>query len=178
MTLENRRRVVTATWVAGVIAAVGLALAAAGVGIEAFWFAIGVGVPISLWLEGRTGPIASRSADAADGSDSSPMTEASAEDVTTVKDTGTREDTLRPKRKSIPRKARTEGDPSGSEPFPPEADVGTFQCTSCGNEIEIAPTTHLPPCPACGNGEWIPLHDEGQDPYPTDSHRRSRRYRV
>jgi predicted nucleic acid-binding Zn-ribbon protein len=60
-----------------------------------------------------------------------------------------------------------------AEPVPAGSDVsaGTYRCTSCGNEIEVASTEHLPPCPSCGNGEWQTVGgggDSADDPYPNE----------
>jgi predicted RNA-binding Zn-ribbon protein involved in translation (DUF1610 family) len=57
-----------------------------------------------------------------------------------------------------------------ANPVPAGSDVsaGTYRCTSCGNQIEVASTKHLPPCPACGNGNWETVSggDSVSDPYP------------
>ena len=57
-----------------------------------------------------------------------------------------------------------------AEPVPSGSDVsaGTYRCTSCGNQIEVASTQSLPPCPSCANGEWHTVSggDSAQDPYP------------
>ena len=57
-----------------------------------------------------------------------------------------------------------------ANPVPAGSDVssGTYECTSCGNQIEIASTKHLPPCPSCGNGMWETVSggDSVDDPYP------------
>jgi predicted nucleic acid-binding Zn-ribbon protein len=57
-----------------------------------------------------------------------------------------------------------------AEPVPAGSDVssGTYQCTQCGNQIEMSSTQHLPPCPECGNGQWSTVSggDSAQDPYP------------
>lgn len=57
-----------------------------------------------------------------------------------------------------------------AEPVPAGSDVsaGTYECTSCGNRIDVGSTKHLPPCPSCGNGEWqtITGGDAADDPYP------------
>ena len=31
---------------------------------------------------------------------------------------------------------------------------GTYTCTRCGFKLHFASTEQLPPCIACGNGEW------------------------
>jgi predicted nucleic acid-binding Zn-ribbon protein len=43
-----------------------------------------------------------------------------------------------------------------AEPVPAGSDVssGTYECTNCGYDLEVGSTTHLPPCPECGNGSW------------------------
>jgi predicted nucleic acid-binding Zn-ribbon protein len=57
-----------------------------------------------------------------------------------------------------------------AEPVPSGSDVsaGTYQCTNCGNEIDVDSTSHLPPGPNCGNGQWntVTGGDSVQDPYP------------
>src|SRR5215203_490840 len=57
-----------------------------------------------------------------------------------------------------------------ANPVPAGSDVsaGTYRCTSCGNEIEVGSTKHLPPCPSCGNGEYETVSggDSTSDPYP------------
>ncbi len=57
-----------------------------------------------------------------------------------------------------------------ANPVPAGSDVsaGTYRCTSCGNEIDVGSTTHLPPCPSCGKGEWetVTGGDSASDPYP------------
>jgi predicted nucleic acid-binding Zn-ribbon protein len=59
-----------------------------------------------------------------------------------------------------------------AEPVPAGSDVsaGTYQCTSCGNQLEVSSTQHLPPCPNCGNGQWSTVSggDSAQDPYPNN----------
>jgi hypothetical protein len=57
-----------------------------------------------------------------------------------------------------------------AEPVPAGSDVsaGTYQCTTCGYQIDVGSTEHLPPCPECGNGRWS-THSGGDsvnDPYP------------
>lgn len=60
-----------------------------------------------------------------------------------------------------------------AEPVPAGSDVssGTYECTNCGNQIDVGSTKHLPPCPSCGNGQWrtVTGGDAADDPYP-DSH--------
>ena len=57
-----------------------------------------------------------------------------------------------------------------AEPVPAGSDVsaGTYECTDCGNRIDVGSTKHLPPCPSCGNGEWhtVTGSDAADDPYP------------
>jgi predicted RNA-binding Zn-ribbon protein involved in translation (DUF1610 family) len=57
-----------------------------------------------------------------------------------------------------------------AEPIPAgsDASAGTYSCTSCGYELEVSSTDHLPPCPSCNNGEWQTLRggDSARDPYP------------
>ena len=57
-----------------------------------------------------------------------------------------------------------------ANPVPAGSDVssGTYQCTNCGNTIDVGSTKHLPPCPECGNGEWETVSggDAAGDPYP------------
>jgi predicted RNA-binding Zn-ribbon protein involved in translation (DUF1610 family) len=57
-----------------------------------------------------------------------------------------------------------------AEPVPAGSDVsaGTYTCTNCGNELQVGSTTHLPPCPSCGNGEYQTISggDAAGDPYP------------
>jgi predicted nucleic acid-binding Zn-ribbon protein len=57
-----------------------------------------------------------------------------------------------------------------AEPIPAGSDVsaGTYMCTSCGNELQVASTKSLPPCPNCGKGEWQTVSggDSVEDPYP------------
>ena len=59
-----------------------------------------------------------------------------------------------------------------AEPVPAGSDVssGTYQCTQCGNQIDVSSTKSLPPCPSCGNGQWNTMSggDSGQDPYPNN----------
>ena len=55
-----------------------------------------------------------------------------------------------------------------SEPVPAGSDVsaGTYQCTNCGNQIDLGSSESLPPCPNCNNGEWRTLSggDAADDP--------------
>lgn len=57
-----------------------------------------------------------------------------------------------------------------ADPVPAGSDVssGTYKCTSCGYELGVTSTKHLPPCPSCGNGHWETLSggDSKNDPYP------------
>jgi rubrerythrin len=63
----------------------------------------------------------------------------------------------------------TEGVPM-AEPVPAGSDVsaGTYRCTNCGTTIDVGSTKHLPPCPACGNGQYASVSggDSKDDPYP------------
>ena len=58
-----------------------------------------------------------------------------------------------------------------AEPVPAGSDVssGTYVCTNCGNELQVASIKHLPPCPSCGNGEDTTKSggDSKDDPYPS-----------
>ena len=40
---------------------------------------------------------------------------------------------------------------------PADSDVisGTYTCTRCGFKLHLASTEQLPPCIACGHGEWL-----------------------
>jgi lipopolysaccharide biosynthesis regulator YciM len=53
--------------------------------------------------------------------------------------------------------------PSGSD-----ASAGTYRCTQCGYELDVASTQSLPPCPSCDNGQWdtVTGGDAAADPYP------------
>jgi hypothetical protein len=57
-----------------------------------------------------------------------------------------------------------------ANPVPAGSDVsaGAYRCTSCGNELEVGSTRHLPPCPSCGNGQYDTVSgaDSADDPYP------------
>ena len=57
-----------------------------------------------------------------------------------------------------------------ADPVPAGNDVsaGTYTCTECGYELQVSSTTHLPPCPECGNGEYntVTGGDSVRDPYP------------
>ena len=57
-----------------------------------------------------------------------------------------------------------------ANPVPAGSDVssGSYKCTSCGYELEVGSTKHLPPCPSCGNGEYDTQSggDSVNDPYP------------
>jgi predicted nucleic acid-binding Zn-ribbon protein len=57
-----------------------------------------------------------------------------------------------------------------ADPVPAGSDVsaGTYRCTSCGNDLQVASTQHLPPCPSCGNGQYETVSggDSADDPYP------------
>jgi predicted nucleic acid-binding Zn-ribbon protein len=57
-----------------------------------------------------------------------------------------------------------------AEPVPAGSDVsaGTYECTNCGNTIDLGSSESLPPCPECQNGSWKTLSggDSTEDPYP------------
>jgi predicted nucleic acid-binding Zn-ribbon protein len=57
-----------------------------------------------------------------------------------------------------------------ANPVPVGSDVpsGTYRCTNCGNEMDVASTKSLSPCPSCGNGMWELRSggDSVNDPYP------------
>ena len=57
-----------------------------------------------------------------------------------------------------------------ADPVPAGSDdsAGTYTCTSCGYELQVGSTKHLPPCPSCGNGEYDVQSggDSVNDPYP------------
>jgi Zn finger protein HypA/HybF involved in hydrogenase expression len=57
-----------------------------------------------------------------------------------------------------------------AEPVPAGSDVsaGTYKCANCDNEVQVGSTSHLPPCPSCGNGEYQTISggDAADDPYP------------
>jgi predicted nucleic acid-binding Zn-ribbon protein len=57
-----------------------------------------------------------------------------------------------------------------ANPVPAGSDVsaGTYRCTSCGYELEVGSTKHMPPCPNCENGryETVTGGDSASDPYP------------
>jgi len=57
-----------------------------------------------------------------------------------------------------------------ANPVPTGSDVsaGTYRCTSCGYELDVQSTKHLPPCPSCGNESWDTVSggDAADDPYP------------
>lgn len=59
-----------------------------------------------------------------------------------------------------------------ANPVPVGSDVsaGAYQCTKCGNTIDVGSTQHLPPCPTCGNGQWetVSRGDSVNDPCPDD----------
>ncbi|MDQ6750158.1 MAG: zinc ribbon-containing protein [Actinomycetota bacterium] len=44
--------------------------------------------------------------------------------------------------------------------------AGTYQCTQCGNQIDVGSTQSLPPCPECANGAWNTISggDAADDP--------------
>ncbi|AXV10095.1 hypothetical protein DVS28_b0325 (plasmid) [Euzebya pacifica] len=60
-----------------------------------------------------------------------------------------------------------------AEPVPSGSDVsaGTYVCTECDYELGVQSTTHLPPCPRCGNNEYRTGSggDSVHDPYPDRS---------
>lgn len=66
--------------------------------------------------------------------------------------------------------ATTPEEDTMANPVPAGSDVsaGTYQCTNCGNQIDVGSTQHLPPCPSCGNGQWETMSggDSVNDPYP------------
>ena len=49
-----------------------------------------------------------------------------------------------------------------------DVSAGTYTCTSCGSELQVAFTKHLPPRPHRANGEWNMVTGgyAGDDPYP------------
>ena len=57
-----------------------------------------------------------------------------------------------------------------ADPVPAGSDVsaGTYTCTECGYDLQVSSTTHLPPCPECGNGQYNTVRggDSVRDPYP------------
>ena len=57
-----------------------------------------------------------------------------------------------------------------AEPVPAgsDASAGTYECTNCGYELQVGSTTHLPPCPSCGQGSYRTKSggDSADDPYP------------
>ena len=57
-----------------------------------------------------------------------------------------------------------------ANPVPTGSDVsaGTYACTECGYKLSVQSTTHLPPCPSCGNEQYDSLSggDSVNDPYP------------
>jgi hypothetical protein len=59
---------------------------------------------------------------------------------------------------------------SMADPVPAGSDVsaGTYRCTNCGYELDVQSTSHVPPCPSCGNGQWDTVSggDSVDDPYP------------
>jgi Zn finger protein HypA/HybF involved in hydrogenase expression len=63
----------------------------------------------------------------------------------------------------IRRKTMADPVPAGSD-----ASAGTYRCTQCGYELDVASTQHLPPCPSCSNGRWDTVSggDSVDDPYP------------
>ena len=57
-----------------------------------------------------------------------------------------------------------------ANPVPAGSDVssGTYECTHCRKMLDVNSTQHLPPCPDCGNGEWLTVTggDAAADPDP------------
>jgi lipopolysaccharide biosynthesis regulator YciM len=57
-----------------------------------------------------------------------------------------------------------------ANPVPAGSDVsaGTYRCTNCAYELQVASTQSLPPCPSCASGEWdtVTGGDSVNDPYP------------
>jgi predicted RNA-binding Zn-ribbon protein involved in translation (DUF1610 family) len=57
-----------------------------------------------------------------------------------------------------------------ANPVPAGSDVsaGTYKSTSCGYDLRVSSTTHLPPCPKCGKGDYQTISggDSLNDPYP------------
>jgi predicted RNA-binding Zn-ribbon protein involved in translation (DUF1610 family) len=49
-----------------------------------------------------------------------------------------------------------------------DVSAGTYQCTSCGYQLQVGSITHIPPCPRCGHGEYYTVTggDSKDDPYP------------
>jgi Zinc-ribbon containing domain len=77
-----------------------------------------------------------------------------------------------PPRREPPKTRDVEEGENVANPVPAGSDVsaGTYKCTSCGNQIEVSSTKHLPPCPSCGNGQWETVSggDSVNDPYPNN----------
>jgi Zn finger protein HypA/HybF involved in hydrogenase expression len=46
--------------------------------------------------------------------------------------------------------------------------AGTYRCVTCGYELDVECTRHLPPCPTCGTARWYTVSggDSVIDPYP------------
>jgi len=57
---------------------------------------------------------------------------------------------------------------ANSVPAGSDVSAGTYECTNCGNRIEMGSQTHIPPCPSCGGGEWRTVSggDSVDDPHP------------
>lgn len=57
-----------------------------------------------------------------------------------------------------------------ADPVPAGSDVsaGTYKCTNCAYKLDVDSTTHMPPCPECGNAKWRTVSggDSVDDPYP------------
>jgi Zinc-ribbon containing domain len=60
-----------------------------------------------------------------------------------------------------------------ANPVPTGSDVsaGPYKCANCGNELQVGSTTHLPPGPSCGNGEYETISggDAAADPDPENA---------
>ena len=58
-----------------------------------------------------------------------------------------------------------------ANPIPVGSDVssGTYECTTCGYELQVQSVQSLPPCPKCdGPYSWVSRSggDSKDDPYP------------
>jgi Zn finger protein HypA/HybF involved in hydrogenase expression len=57
-----------------------------------------------------------------------------------------------------------------ADPAPTGSDVsaGTYECTNCGETIQVQSVQSLPPCPSCSGTEWKARSggDSVEDPYP------------
>jgi predicted RNA-binding Zn-ribbon protein involved in translation (DUF1610 family) len=49
-----------------------------------------------------------------------------------------------------------------------DVSAGTYACTKCGYKLSVQSSSHLPPCPSCGNSEYNTISggDSVNDPYP------------